>query len=372
MQDIESKGQRASGVGTRKRYKKMIKRHPVNFSGKAGEYFRIWIVNVFLTILTGGIYSAWAKVRTRRYFYAHTSIDGFAFDYLANPINILKGHLIVGVFFIAYMLSGRLYPEWGFVFVVLFYLFFPFLMYKSIKFYTHNSAYRNIRFHFDGTLWESYQLFLVVPILIPLTLGFFFPYWEHLKKRWFFENSAFGTTFNEFNGKAGFFYKTYFFSFLQIMLLMALLGGVVALSMYTSGLLEQIQSPELGEMFQKGFIVFFGLYAVMIISVTMIQQYVFARVTNYCWLQSQIGPVKVNSQLQFRKLFWIRFTNILAIILSIGLLIPWAKVRRARYILSCMSVKSTGNLDDFTTGVAADVTAVGDAASDFFDFDFGL
>ena len=30
------------------------------FTGKTGEYFRIWIVNLALTILTLGIYSAWA------------------------------------------------------------------------------------------------------------------------------------------------------------------------------------------------------------------------------------------------------------------------------------------------------------------------
>ncbi|PON14444.1 hypothetical protein C2W62_29035, partial [Candidatus Entotheonella serta] len=42
--------------------------------------------------ITLGIYNAWAKVRTRQYFYAHTLLDGHAFDYLANPIAILKGN----------------------------------------------------------------------------------------------------------------------------------------------------------------------------------------------------------------------------------------------------------------------------------------
>jgi uncharacterized membrane protein YjgN (DUF898 family) len=35
---------------------------PFEFTGKAGEYFGIWIVNVSLTLLTLSIYSAWAKV----------------------------------------------------------------------------------------------------------------------------------------------------------------------------------------------------------------------------------------------------------------------------------------------------------------------
>ncbi|MED5348372.1 MAG: DUF898 family protein, partial [Pseudomonadota bacterium] len=39
------------------------------FHGEGGEFFRIWIVNLVLSIVTLGIYSAWAKVRTKRYFY---------------------------------------------------------------------------------------------------------------------------------------------------------------------------------------------------------------------------------------------------------------------------------------------------------------
>ncbi len=342
------------------------------FSGKAGEYFRIWIVNIFLTVITAGIYSAWAKVRTRRYFYANTTIDGHAFDYLANPVSILKGHLIIGVLFVAYMLSGNFYPQWAFVFIILFYLFFPYLMYKSIKFYTHNSAYRNIRFHFDGTLWESYQLFLLVPILIPLTLGAAFPYWEHLKKRWFFENSAFGTTVNDFNGRAGFFYKTYFYSFLQMLIIIAVFAGMAGVAAYSMGMVNQHQPPNMEMIVKKGLLVGAVMYVVMIFGFTMIQQYVFSRVTNYCWQQSRIGQVKVKSQLKFRKLFWIRLTNIIAIICSIGLLIPWAKVRRSRYILSCMSLEYAGSLEDLTEGRGSGVSAVGDAAADFFDFDFGL
>ena len=64
------------------------------FTGDVGEYFGIWVVNVFLTIVTLGIYSAWAKVRTKRYLYGNTVLDGSPFDYDANPTAILKGRLI--------------------------------------------------------------------------------------------------------------------------------------------------------------------------------------------------------------------------------------------------------------------------------------
>ena len=80
------------------------------FHGKAGEYFKIWIVNIALSILTLGIYSAWAKVRTRRYFYGNTSLDGSRFDYLADPLAILKGRMIVFAVILVYVVTVQYLP----------------------------------------------------------------------------------------------------------------------------------------------------------------------------------------------------------------------------------------------------------------------
>ena len=65
------------------------------FKGNAKEWFGIWIVNLLLSIVTLGIYSAWAKVRTKKYFYGNTFVDGRNFDYHATGGQILKGRLII-------------------------------------------------------------------------------------------------------------------------------------------------------------------------------------------------------------------------------------------------------------------------------------
>ena len=62
-----------------------IEEHNVRFSGQAGEYFKIWIVNIVLSIITLGIYSAWAKVRTKRYFYGNTHFKNHNFEYQLQP-----------------------------------------------------------------------------------------------------------------------------------------------------------------------------------------------------------------------------------------------------------------------------------------------
>src|SRR5689334_7776283 len=81
--------------------------HPFQFTGDAREYFRIWIVNLALSVVTLGIYSAWAKVRTNRYFYANTWVAGAPFQYLAQPLPILKGRLIAVAVFGSYVVSGH-------------------------------------------------------------------------------------------------------------------------------------------------------------------------------------------------------------------------------------------------------------------------
>ena len=56
------------------------------FTGSGQEYFRIWIVNLMLTVATLGIYSAWAKVRRLQYFDRNTQLGGAVFDFRGNPI----------------------------------------------------------------------------------------------------------------------------------------------------------------------------------------------------------------------------------------------------------------------------------------------
>lgn len=85
-------------------------RHELEFRGTGGEYFRIWIVNLALTLLTLGIYSAWAKVRKLRYFHGNTVLAGSTFGYHGDPIRILKGRAVLAVLLAAYLFAELLFP----------------------------------------------------------------------------------------------------------------------------------------------------------------------------------------------------------------------------------------------------------------------
>jgi uncharacterized membrane protein YjgN (DUF898 family) len=345
-----------------------VHRYKIIFSGTTGEYFRIWIVNLFLTVLTLGIYSAWAKVRTRRYFYTHTLLAGQAFDYMAYPWFILKGTLIIGAGFLIYLLADSYDPIYSSMAVLVFYLVLPYLIYKSLRFAAYNSAYRNIRFRFLGSLRESYNTYLLLPILIPLTLGLIIPYWKYRRKKYFFENFSFGTTTNTFKGVAGPFYRAYFLAGLLFgagAIVAAI--GVTVFSTATSGFSIEMDN------FQRVFQLVPAIFSLgMLVLFTFIQQYIFVRLTNYCWDQTSVGSLKFQSRLKAGQLLWIRLTNTFGILLSAGLLIPWAKIRRTRYILDQLTIITDRSLDSYTAAVEDGESAIGEAATDFFGIAIGL
>ena len=145
-------------------------RYPFSFSGRGGEYFKIWIVNILLSIITLYIYSAWAKVRTRRYFAGNTVLDNSSFDYHATGKQILLGRIIAVVFLIIITVGGIIHPFISIGGYVILALLMPWAVWRSIKFNMRMTSYRNVRFGFDGKLGPMYMYLLVMP-LIPLLVA---------------------------------------------------------------------------------------------------------------------------------------------------------------------------------------------------------
>lgn len=343
---------------------------PVEFTGTAGEYFKIWIVNTFLTVVTFGIYGAWAKVRNRQYFYKNTLLDGHPFEYTANPKSILRGHLIIGLGFALYQLANAYSYVMSIIIALLFAASSPFLVYKSLRFFTRSSAYRNISFGFRGHLSESYRTYLLIALLIPLTLGLIVPYWAFRKKKYFFSNLAYGGTVNAFDGAVRPFYRKYIVTFGLLVAFFIVMSAVTGFFLYPS--IKDIAAS--GSESQKAVasILPFVMVIWMFFAALYFQQEIYAWSSNYCWGHSALGGVRVQSRLKGLRLFRITVTNILAIMISAGLLAPWAKIRRLRYICSAITVITGQELDDFTAAARENEGAYGEAATDFFDIDIGL
>ena len=138
-----------------------VRREPFVFTGTTREYFGIWIVNVLLTILTLGIYSAWAKVRRQRYFYGNTRLAGAAFEYHARPVQILVGRIIVLVLIAAYNVALNFVPVVGGLIAVGLIFAIPWFIMRGLRFSARVTSYRNVRFDHTGTYWGAFQAYIL-------------------------------------------------------------------------------------------------------------------------------------------------------------------------------------------------------------------
>lgn len=317
------------------------------FEGKAGEYFKIWIVNVLLSIVTLGIYSAWAKVRNHRYFYSNTLLGEHSFEYTANPIAILKGRIIASVFFAGYVFSTEFMPLLTLAFILLFVVFFPWLVCRSLAFRNRNTAFRNIRFGFDGTYFEAFKSFILWPFLGSLTLGLLMPYAIYRQKAFIVGNARYGTSKFQPNFTSGAFYNIYLVVF-GLMILAVMLAG------FTSAFLPPL-TP----------LVILPFYLLLF-------AYVNAKTSNLVYNQSQLQAHGFDSRIKVGRLAWIYLSNALAAALTIGLAVPWAKIRLADYHASCLTLQSRGSLDEFVAAEEKNVSAIGEEIGDVFDMDIGI
>ena len=136
----------------------------LSFAGKSFEYFRIWIVNILLTIITFGLYFPWAKVRTNRYFYANSKLDGRNFDYHATGKQLFIGYLIAMGLFILYTILQQISPILGLVLFAAFLLALPWIIWRSMIFGLRMTSFSNVRFGFAGKLGPAYLNYLALPI----------------------------------------------------------------------------------------------------------------------------------------------------------------------------------------------------------------
>ncbi len=187
---------------------------PIVFQGKASEYFGIWIVNLLLSLITFGVYSAWAKVRRKKYFYNNTLIDNIGFDYHANPIAILKGRVIAFVLFALYVYGKGSSPILAAVLVLLFFLALPWLIVRGSLFNARNTSHRGLRFDFVGTVNKAARVYIGLPMLTIFTLGLIWPYIAHERSQFLMSNHRFGLSQFDMSRVVKQFYKVYLIVFI--------------------------------------------------------------------------------------------------------------------------------------------------------------
>jgi uncharacterized membrane protein YjgN (DUF898 family) len=334
--------------------------HPIVFHGRSDEYFRIWIVNTLLTLLTCGVFFAWAKVRKRRYLRGSTELLGHRFDYRARPVRLLIGHIVVLIFFLGYSLFGVVYPAVRFGVLGLGVVLLPWIVVRSFTFNAHSTVYRGLRFRFNSSLSAALKVYLLEPLLIPVTLGFYYPNWQRSKRAYAVAGHRFGDTYFHFTAPAGRFYSTYIFAGLIVL-------GAFIIATMVLGLIFRV-----GHITAPSFIQLVPFVIVYAFGFFVARHLIYARLFNHIWNHTRIDEHRFQADLKVAKWLGLQLTNLGAILVSAGLLYPWAVIRAQRYAASCLHFLPAAAIDNIQRVGGSGGSATGDMAAEFIGIDFGL
>lgn len=334
------------------------------FHGRAGEYFRIWIVNLVLSILTLGIYSAWAKVRSERYFYGNTRVDGSAFEYLADPLRILKGRLIAYALVIVLVASQHFLPLLYLLLALALFLCMPLIVFLSLRFRARYSAWRGLRFRFVGSAGEAYGPFLGWNILSAITGSLLYPLMRRRQHQYMVDGHRFGSAAFRFHGDASGYYLPYLVALgagvaLMVLMVVAMVGLVVG---------AKVLGAEAGSAQQVVGSMIVVLMLAVYLSMFALMALVHTRYTNLLWSNARLqGGHRFECTLRVRDMLWIYVSNLFAILCTLGLATPWARVRLVHYRARHFAVLASGGVGGFMASVAGEQGAAGAELADALD-----
>lgn len=336
------------------------------FRGSAREWFGIWIVNLLLTIVTLGIYSAWAKVRTRKYFYQNTYVAGRNFDYHATGMQILIGRLIVIAGFIAFSLVSAI-PLFGLFALLGLLIIVPWLLVRAFRFNAAVTSWSNVRFRFSGGYGGAFMTYIVVPFLVALTLYLTFPFLDRARKRFVMNFHSLGNHDFAFDAGIGGFYKAFFVSALWVLGVSMVVVALTFPGFEALNFAIESEDPTVFLPMMVGIYVWFfvALVPAATIHTAMVRNLTISNLT----LE---GGHAFHSNIVPGVLVWITISNAVLSLLSLGLLLPWAKVRMTRYLANHTTLLPGPSLDNFVGQMEAEASAIGDAYSDIEGFEVGL
>ena len=382
---------------------------PLRFTGSGSEYFRIWIVNLLLTLLTLTLYWPFARARRMAYFQNNTLVGDDPLGFHADPWKMFRGYLVVLALGLVYWAVNNFLPALGWLALLGVAALWPLLWRASLQFRLRNTSWRGVRLNFAGDTQGAYLAMLpfflpalVVLVLAPpldgdsgtaaavggtaamvgglVMLGFALATpWLLLRlKRYQHGGYAFTQERTRLDVRTRAFYALYAkaagVTLASILLVVAL---VFALLFLVMGLgqreaLESLARPGAA----AG-----GAVAVMLLGLGMLYlliplitlPYITARFQNLLWEGTQSPHLQFRSRLRFRDLLRVNAVNWLLLIVTLGLFWPFAKVRTTRVRLDAMALEVDGSVDDWVAAAQASGRGVlGDAVGDFLGIDMGL
>lgn len=276
------------------------------FHGSGGSLLGIQIVNVFLTLITLGVYHFWGKVRVRSYLLGGSEFDGDRFAYHGTGKELFIGSLKAGVVFgaLSALMNASPYLPGGATARIaatvtafgLLLIFIPIAIVGARRYRLSRISWRNIRFSFRGRMADFITLFLKGGALTAVTLGLYYPIYATRQHAFLVGHSYFGDRQFTFDGRGQDLFGSY------------LLGLVLLL-------------PTLG----------------------LSWLWFLARKQRYLWDHTAFESARFRCTVTGGRLTRLHTGNILLLVLTLGLALAWVRIRNLRFAFAYLTLR--GSLD---------------------------
>jgi uncharacterized membrane protein YjgN (DUF898 family) len=302
------------------------------YHGDGTAFFLLILKNVFLTLITLGIYTPWAKTERRKYIWSHVELDGRRFVYTGTGGELFRGYLKVVLAYAVFLgvpaavglasREGQLVVQ--FLLTIGFLILLPFAIYWSRAYLYSRTSFRGIRFGLAPGAGEYAGAAIGGYFLTFLTLGIYGPYWINNLWTVMTNRTRFGTESFHYDGNGTDVFWIYF---------KGTLLSIVTLGIY-----------------------WFWMQAEL-------QRYYFSHVT--------FADARGRCELTGGHFFTLFLLNLFGTTLTLGIAFPWITTYSLRVLLSTITFEGSIDFSSILKGASLG-SATGDAMADVLDVDLGL
>jgi uncharacterized membrane protein YjgN (DUF898 family) len=178
------------------------------FHGTGGGLFLLILKNVLFTLLSLGVYAAWAVTNRRKYVWQNVEFHGQRFIYHGTGYELFVGYLKVllgyALFFGVPVLISSVSPNLGMALRIISLLallgVIPFAIYWSRAYLLSRTSWRGIRFSMEPGAKLFARTFLVGYLLTIVSLGFYGPIWLNKMRSVSLNRTRFGNQHFRYDG----------------------------------------------------------------------------------------------------------------------------------------------------------------------------
>ncbi|MEY3292362.1 MAG: hypothetical protein RJB12_133 [Pseudomonadota bacterium] len=333
---------------------------PLRFSTtiEPRRFFGLSLKNGLLNLITLTLYRFWGKTEVRQRVWRGIRLNDEAFEYTGRGVELFIGFLlallVIGLPFLIVIFGIQFTQHWAFglallpLYVGLFWLW-GFGVFSAFRYMASRTTWRGVRFRLKGSASAYAWNYLLAIFLGGLTAGWFWPHAERQLASRVWEELRFGDRRLRFRmerserfGIYGPFALGWFGTLVGYIALSAVL---VAAAMAAG---PSLQPSADGQPPVPSVLFTLMVYAV-ILAVSPIFLLIWAPY-QAALLRSIAAGVTLDKStftlnVKAIPLWWLTVTNLFALLVSLGFLMPWVQARTARFLIQRLESTGTARLD---------------------------